>query len=333
MKLSGRFVETGDPPVRIISLPDDVAKFVGKVGPKGFIHGWIYVGSATGSPSDDEGTIVHHPKYGDGTLDSVKLNADGSHTASVRFYGGKKDVAYRYPTDEEAFSGQDRKFVKTGVATPLYDESSEDAVDRLNAVIKTLPEPKKPDVTPEPYDIAREEKDPWAALGSHESRLIHDYVNPDSTINTDLRKAPTVYDMPAGEDDEVLDLDGMMAKHVSTSASSLYRGFTASPQTLEQLVPGQVFDDHAFVSTAWDPEWAKNFAILRAFGEVPDTFLPRVTAHGGKPVLMKISAPAGSHMIIGESDIAEYVLPRNSRFQVTDVSPDGSLISVDLMPS
>lgn len=50
-----------------------------KVGPKGYIHGWIFVGAP------GVGATVHHPQHGAGTV----TGHDGKHT-TVRFHGGKE---------------------------------------------------------------------------------------------------------------------------------------------------------------------------------------------------------------------------------------------------
>lgn len=312
-----------------------------KVGPKGYIHGWIYVGIPL---SDNTEVPVSHPEFGAGRITRVHVNRDGSQAAIVNFDSGDTHTfGYREPTDDDIQNNRYGQLVPdksegkptgetaedTGKPTGETGETAEHALRRLNKVIASLPPSQKPEISPKPLDVA---KDGPGWPPSRDAYIIDDYTSPDSTINKDLRASLSVHDIRADEDDEVLDIDAMMSKHKTTSPAVLYRGFTTSPQTLSQLTPGQVFGDHAFVSTASDPEWAKEFALLRAFGESPDKdTLPMVTAHGGKPVIMKIDAPAGSHMIIGESDISEYVLPRDSHFKVDSVSADGSLINVSLL--
>lgn len=305
-----------------------------KVGPKGYIHGWIYVGGVS------SGSGVNHPTLGAGTVTGFSADQVTARFGSETHTFDRESIADqvqralsgRKTPDGSLISRTSTGDTSTGSTNPGSEETgetAEHALRRLNKVIASLPPSQKPEISPKPLDVA---KDGPGWPPSRDAYIIDDYTSPDSTINKDLRASPSVHDIRADEDDEVLDIDAMMSKHKTTSPAVLYRGFTTSPQTLSQLTPGQVFGDHAFVSTASDPEWAKEFALLRAFGESPDKdTLPMVTAHGGKPVIMKIDAPAGSHMIIGESDISEYVLPRDSHFKVDSVSADGSLINVSLL--
>jgi hypothetical protein len=54
-----------------------------KVGPHGYIHGWIYVGTA------DEGTEVTHPEHGHGVVISSFLNPSGDDVAQVKYDHGE----------------------------------------------------------------------------------------------------------------------------------------------------------------------------------------------------------------------------------------------------
>jgi hypothetical protein len=100
---------------------------------------------------------------------------------------------------------------------------------------------------------------------------------------------------------------------------------------LGKMTLGQEITDQAYVSTASDPGKAAMFAEMRSYGHAPG-MATTVKPHGGKPVLMKITAPAGTHAFQGQVTLSEWILPRGSRFKVTSVSADGSVISMDALP-
>jgi len=76
-----------------------------KVGPKGYIHGWIYVGPPGMNPGQHAdqlvGTKVTHPSFGTGTITSISEPGDQFHVG-VTFPGGEKhQFEYRAVNDAE----------------------------------------------------------------------------------------------------------------------------------------------------------------------------------------------------------------------------------------
>lgn len=61
------------------ALPVLDPSYVAKVGPKGYIHGWIFVGVPT------EGMHVRHPEHGEGTVSRVRNFGNGHHSVDVNW--------------------------------------------------------------------------------------------------------------------------------------------------------------------------------------------------------------------------------------------------------
>lgn len=310
-----------------------------KVGPKGYIHGWIYVG--TGAAYDGE--AVSHPDFGAGKITRMSMDHDvGTVVAHVDFGGdvGEKKFEFIGSLGHPGIGTglQPRSALSSEPKQePLkfFDKTASAAMKRLAAAFPDGMKKTRVSVTPKPYDETRDEqRRPFDFLLGAEPPIadaIKDYTNPSSTINKSLRAAEgDLSKLSESELDDIETLDKELQKERLTRPAVVYRGFTATDEKLAQLAPGSEFTDHAYTSTANDPVWAQRFAVLRAFGEVPRSYLPLVKAHGGKPVIMKINVPAGNHVIMGESDINEWVLPRDTTFHVDDVSPDGSLITVSV---
>lgn len=103
---------------------DGTPDVIVKVGPKGYIHGWIYVGPP------GVGAAVHHPKYGKGT---VHRNENGK--THVRFESGKKkafEVGKETPTPEHF-----EKRPRTARARAANPVPRKDTADGAQAGAKT----------------------------------------------------------------------------------------------------------------------------------------------------------------------------------------------------
>jgi 8-oxo-dGTP pyrophosphatase MutT (NUDIX family)/pimeloyl-ACP methyl ester carboxylesterase len=323
-----------------------------------WVRGWVLVGRE-GYPDDNEGMNVHHPDLGHGIVNDIDDDADGSGElhADVQFDDGSTH-RFRYADQEDtqlpaglnrastALPGSDVSEERAAAQVldsepkhkPLkfFDKTAGVSMKRLaDAITAAGVKKSHPSLSPKPFNESKYERDNrlnFLIGGAPDiAYAVQHYVNPDSTINKNLRAANgDLSKLPDGDREDTETLDAELKKEKLTKAAAVYRGFTATDEKLAQLTPGSDYTDHAFTSTASDPDWARKFAVLRAFGEVPRAFLPRVTAHGGKPVIMKINVPKGNHMIKGESDISEWILPRDTAFHVDDVSPDGSLITVSV---
>lgn len=288
-----------------------------------WVKGYVYL-----SPEDDDfaaspESMISHPVHGEGFItrhdqDSVTFAfEDGTYGKVLRQVSHLPAGLYN------------EKDVRESPA-----ESVEDALQRMSAISAKLPVTRN--VTyhgRQPFDLLN---------GRHNSQLataINSYISAgdNKIINSTLRSHKPGEPFPAGfyfgpslqRRIELLDREA--ARDVITQPVTLYRGMAASANIMKQLVPGQVFDDHAYVSVTTNPEWAAIFSVARVYGQVPDLPFPPIDANGGNPVMMKVNVPAGAHMFMGESDIGEYVLPRESKFKVTDVSEDGRLITVDVI--
>ena len=315
-----------------------------KVGPKGYIHGYVCVRPPCGDvpkvvkPEDlvagTNGSIVHLPSG----LELGTFQNAGADTFVVTHNNGVDSVAHGNDGVKATLAilhnmrDVEDDHVKYTEPEPKSPEDPDTARKRLDAVVHDLGTGHMPSFEARPFSVRA---DGWNDPKTAQS--IEDYISPDGNdrINGNLKKIHPGDKIDPHTDDQISMLDFQAAHTKITKPAVLYRGFTAPQEMLDQLAPGQEFEDHAFVSTAFHPKFAAYFALLRAYGYVPgpeENNFPVVRSHGGKPTIMKINVPAGSGMFQGERDISEYVLPRNSKFRVTDVSHDGSLITVDALP-
>ena len=269
-----------------------------KVGPKGYIHGWIYVGS----PVNVMGRHVQHPEHGAGKIVDTHSPVDehgvvnGEQTVDVQYKDGTRET---YGFRERA-------------------EPGEGTVELQPGLHKRPAEP--PRLSPE----IEMSQDPWSnqlttgQLSGGELGVLRYYVSPEGNekMNGALRRGGT---LPAGTDDEVADLDGVISRFTLKQPWTGYRGIALTPHLASVMKPGAVFTDKGFVSSTTSSDWAQKFAQLRATGHAEG--LPVVPSHGGEPVTLRIHVPAGSHMLPGEPDIGEFILPRGTSFHVDSVQP------------
>lgn len=76
-------------PVKLTRSPDTTKLLeseLSKVGPKGYIHGWIYVGPP------GVGHEVFHSSHGKGKVTGMYDRGDGSHTVKVNFDNGRQEI-------------------------------------------------------------------------------------------------------------------------------------------------------------------------------------------------------------------------------------------------
>jgi hypothetical protein len=103
---------------------DRLTEVLSKVGPKGYIHGWIYVGTGTGGRAD-------HPDLGHGTVTRA-----GSKDVHVRFGSGEEaDFARR-----DAKPGESEGLKRTGLSSQYTSTGKPTAgdVDQLIANYRTM---------------------------------------------------------------------------------------------------------------------------------------------------------------------------------------------------
>ena len=210
-----------------------------------------------------------------------------------------------------------------------------------------------PELSPPVADV----KEFWGSLSDNDAAVLQDYIGQEGSaaINGALRagKMPGVGKAEPSDADmlaqmlnpsaassgptidrsaEVPVLDRIIASHTVTKTTTLYRGMAMSPALAAQLKPGTVFTDKGFTSTSDSANWAGKFARLRVSGS--DPLMGEVPALGGKPAVMDITVPAGSHMAPGDLGIKEYILPRGGSYRVDSISPDGGTYNLTaLLPT
>jgi SPP1 gp7 family putative phage head morphogenesis protein len=271
-----------------------------KVGPKGYIHGWIYVGSPTGVM----GRHVTHPVHGTGKIVDTHSPVDERGAVS-----GEQTVTVQYKDGTRETYGFRERGTTAEYLSPGLQERP------------TSPPQLKPPVSMSTGFTMLESEQ--LTVGQRQA-LTH-YVQPDSNavINGTLRGHVVDYQPDQPElDRAMLDIntmDKLLTAHTLTSPATTYRGIALTPALRAQMKPGATFTDKAYVSTTTSLDWARKFAQMRATGHAEN--LPEVASMGGTPTVLKLSIPTGSHMIPGEPDIGEYVLPRSSSFRVDQVTP------------
>jgi 8-oxo-dGTP pyrophosphatase MutT (NUDIX family) len=267
-----------------------------KVGPHGYIHGWIYVGDA-----DSEGEEVTHPDLGHGQV----TTATSAH-ANVKFSDGSTATFDRQePADPaDLFFGD-----------PMTGDP-----DRADGLVKRIVAPQL--TGPAVTGVARDS-------------LIH-YVGPEANaeINGSLRESREPRTVPGVElasqvEGDITHLDHTLSQHTVKKDVTVYRGIAMTPALARNMKPGATFTDKAYVSTTVMPEVAEEFAKYRTGADTH--FGPNPHPAGGKQVVLHVHVPAGAHMIHGQGTIGEYVLPRNSRFHVDGTEANGAL-DVSLLP-
>lgn len=239
-----------------------------------------------------------------------------------------------------------------GAGAELKAHDTASATAKRDAALHRHDEP--PELNPPVTDA----KEFWGSLSDTDAAALTDYIGQDGSaaINGALRagKMPGVGKAEPSDADmltqlldpsassssaqtidrsaEVPVLDRIIASHTVTKTTTMYRGMAMSPALAAQLKPGAVFTDKGFTSTSGSLKWAQEFAHMRVSGD--DPMLGDVPALGGKPAVMNITVPAGSHMAPGDISIKEYILPRGGSYRVDSISPDGGTYNLTaLLPT
>jgi ADP-ribosyltransferase exoenzyme len=296
--------------------------------PYTYRHGWVLIGPAVA------GEPVSHPDLGVGVIagtDDTRKDATGM------------TITTRHPRGVPTMVNID---FDNGVKAQFEQKRGGGGVD-VDPGLRRRIDP--PSLTP----AVRSPSAYLAALPAAQAAALSDYIGAEGSaaingslragkmppkekpkrLSADEREMYEIMDrpLPAAHDRaaEVGVLDKMIAAHTTTKPATLFRGMALSPALAAQLKPGAVFTDKGFTSTSDSLDWAQKFAHLRVTGgNDDDEGIPGVKALGGKPVIMNITVPAGSHMGMGEADIGEYVLPRGSSYRVDSVSPDGTVYNL-----
>ena len=104
-------------------------------------------------------------------------------------------------------------------------------------------------------------------------------------------------------DAKIKNLDAATYKFQLNEDAVVVRGFSATTEQLNDLLPGSIFHDPGYASTSLDAKTAIDFARDNA-------------VNGKDAVVLAMSLPAGTSGFPGAADEREWVLPRGSRFEV-----------------
>jgi hypothetical protein len=187
-----------------------------KVGPKGYIHGWVYVGPPVDHGDDDYDKEVRHPELGRGYVSSADSK---SGTAKISF-----DFTGDHTVDFQPASHVTGLYRKNEVPEDPA-ETLEQAASRLDKVISGQSE-ELPVFAKKPFNVMAS-RNPY---GTPRGAAIIKYISPsgNDVINGTLRKA-----LPDGVIDDadvtktVSLLDKEEAKNTFTKPAVLWRGFAA----------------------------------------------------------------------------------------------------------
>lgn len=271
--------------------------------PYTYYHGWVL---RNGTP----GHQVSHPDLGTGVI---------RHRHNI---GGKKTADVFFP-----LKGIRANFEVSGTGATTYDpvDYKADLHKRVEAP-QLSPAPNLPSFESTGGYFGENPMD--RNLDEAELNAVHDYLTPEGSaaINDSLRAGRPI---PAERRADAHILDRLIAGSTLTAPAVVYRGMSLTPELEKELRPGKIFSDKAYGSTSDSLEWAQMFADMRSGKDENKDMLPGETFKG-RPVVMRISAPAGAHMLSGETDIGEYVMPRGTRYRVDSVN--GSTYNLTVVP-
>ena len=220
------------------------------------------------------------------------------------------------------------KFVDS-LADIIRPTTRKDAISQLNAATAGLPS-KRVDKIPwasKPFNVVGDDDEPEDATSSNALGIsdnaiaIMSYMD----IGTHDGLAAGLREGTAGASDIgiVKSLDRLIASNSLTADTTLYRGMSANDEMLSQLKVGTEFSDKSYVSTASSPSGAKYYSTLRSYSKDYKT--------GGIPIVMKITAPAGTHVAMGDPTVNEAILPRDTTFHVDSIDSRG-VVNVSVVP-
>lgn len=274
-----------------------------KVGPKGYEHGWIFVGV----PSS--GDVVHHPSYGSGHV----IHHDGT-TVTVRFHGEEHTFRHRAGThSDNHFEQQDTRPESPKISYPTL--SSEGMNDNI-------------------YDRAPDASHSKKLNPGERAALKNYGVMAFLAVNDSLRNGERTGDKPQvrrDTDTVIKGMDSAFSKMPRTTQPiTVMRGVEAAQEMFGRpgSKVGKKFTDKGFVSTTTNAETSKGFA------ENGEGDLDKNSA------LLTIHVPPGSQaMSLGDLAVSplekEILLNRGSSFRVISDSTATGVrqIALELIPS
>lgn len=256
------------------------------------------------------GSHVEHSDYGHGVVEEVK----GRH-ATVRFDNGTRRTFGSLMEHEPV--GED-KFFKARIGPTEDDVPNPEHLERHLA-------PEIPS-TDQPWGSRYNVN--WQA---GDRNMVGYTTKGNGAIEASLRRG----EQPEPPMD-VGRVDSVIASRHLKQPTLLYRGIAITPELDKKLVPGAEFSDKSYTSTTTAPQWADEFADFRVTGKAPWKNKDIESKPlGGKPGRLVLHAPAGQEIGPGEPALAEYVLPRDSRYRVTQrmTHPSGrEIIHAEVLP-
>jgi hypothetical protein len=203
-------------------------------------------------------------------------------------------------------------------------KTQKEAISRLNSGTKGFPSTRI-DKIPwayEPLNVVTGEGDDSGDFNEGPTVAVMSYmdVGTHDELANQLRSGGDLGDFG----NTVKQLDDLINSNSLTADSTLYRGMSVNPDMLSQLKIGTTFSDKSYVSTASKPSSAKYYSTLRSYTKGYKT--------GEIPVIMKITAPAGTHVAMGDPTVNEVILPRNTTFHVDSIDSRG-VINVSVVPA
>jgi hypothetical protein len=298
-------------------------------------HGeWTVLGK-TGHPVHDKGMTVVHPDYGTGKVTSIT----GASTVprlpmDDPFYGPTFKPGWNRHGSGQAIAhvtfanGKKADFPYVNRANQLYQMEYQRGLQSGPDI--TLP-PTVQDTGGMFYaPHLPKTNGSLSDLTPAEQKSIMDYVSPNDnpTISSFLRKgtAGQAYnDIQARGTIE--ELDSAESKITLAEPYTMYRGIALTPALAKKIKTGATFTDKDFVSSSTSQDWANTFAQLRATGRAKDIGA-EVKAEGGTPLRMALHLQPGQHIMPGEGDLGEYILPRGSSFHVNSIAGGQADITV-----
>jgi 8-oxo-dGTP diphosphatase len=261
-----------------------------KVGPEGYIHGWVYVGPAAGGK-------ITHPEHGVGTVAATSLHGT---TVPVSYPDGKVRI-YQARKDESA-------------APHLEMEHQAGPGEPLRGTTARLATPGKYDVdTPIGYRIGEK------VTGDKARRkAVREYAaNGFTKINGELRLASgdlgKVEEKRPDVAKQISAIDDAEAASPLSHAIETWRGVENGKEMLgaawrdDSSMVGASWIDDGFGSTSTQRDIATTFNILGA--------------GSGNGAVFRLSVPVGIHAISvgddGDSDENEILLDRGLQYTIT----------------
>lgn len=132
--------------------------------------------------------------------------------------------------------------------------------------------------------------------------------------------------------DKIAAIDSAEQKISLARDTTMYRGIALTPDLAAQIKPGATFTDKNFTSLTTSPQWADDFARLRVTGHDKAGFEAEEGTWGGTPLRMAVHMKAGQHIVPGQGNIGEYILPRGSTFHVDSLAGGQADITVTSPP-